>query len=90
MVRNLYGYLQNYFEEDPAKRSQLQFEAGKLTATWLQYDAYIKGAAIFIVAFTTGTALAPYAYYMAGTVAFILDLVRKAFKDAASPAQPVT
>jgi hypothetical protein len=82
MIRNLLGYLENYFEADPEKRSTMKFERAQLAATWVKYEAYINGAAIFIVAFTAGTALAPYAYYMAGTVAFVIDLVRKAFKDA--------
>lgn len=95
MIRNLLGYLENYFEADPKARSSMQFERAQLAATWIKYEAYINGAAIFIVAFTQGTALAPYAYYMAGTAAFIIDLVRKSIKDskatntaAASPATP--
>jgi hypothetical protein len=81
MIRNLLGYLENYFEADPERRSCMQFEKAQLAATWVKYEAYINGVAIFIVAITTGTQLAPFAYYMAGTAVFIIDLVRKAFKD---------
>lgn len=87
MIRNLLGYLENYFETDPQKRGQVQFEASKLAATWFKYEAYVKGAAIFIVAFTAGTPLAPYAYYISGSAAFFIDLIRKAFKDASKTPQ---
>jgi len=97
-IRNLLGYLENYFETDPTKRSSIQFEKAQLAATWVKYEAYMNMAAIAIVALTTGTPLAPYAYYMAGTAAFIIDLVRKSIKDSkaapaatpAPPAAPVT
>jgi hypothetical protein len=88
MIRNLLGYIENYFDTDPAKRGQLQFEASQFMSTWTKYEAYINGWAIFIVAFTSGTPLAPYAFYIAGTASFVTDLIRKAFKDAGAQQTP--
>jgi len=82
-IRNIYGYLENWFETDPEKRHQLHYEAGKLAATWAQYEALIKGYSIAIIAFTIGTPMEPYAVYIAGAAALVTDLITKAITDLA-------
>jgi len=80
-VRNIYGYLTNYYGAKPSERANIQYEANQLSATWLQYEGYIKGLTILMIALFTGTQLAPYAVYIAGASAFVLDLIRKSLAD---------
>jgi len=80
-VRNIYGYLENKYETDPAKRSQMNYEASQLWGTWLRYEGYIKAISIAAIALTEGTQLAPYAVYLAGALAFVVDLIRKSISD---------
>lgn len=78
-IRNIYGFLTNKYGEDPA----LQYEGKKLLETWLTYEAYIKGVSIMVLAFCVGTPVEPYAYYIGGAVAFIIDLGRKSISSIA-------
>lgn len=80
MVRNIYGYLINKFKPDS---EPIEYEGKRLLQTWLTYEEYIKGTSIFVLAFTQGTPYAPYAYYISGSLSFIIDLVRKTLSDIA-------
>jgi len=80
-IRNVYGHLENKYGTDPEKRSQIEYEASQLWETWLKYEGYMKAISIFIIAFTQGTELAPYAVYIAGSISFIVDLIRKSISD---------
>jgi len=80
-LRNFYGYMENKYETKPEERSTIHYEASQLWGTWLKYEGYIKAFNIFIVAFTQGTPIEPYAVYIAGTLAFVVDLIRKSISD---------
>lgn len=82
-IRNILGYAENWFETSPENRSQIQYEAGKLAATWARYEVYIKGFTAAIQAYTAGTPLSQHAVYIAGAIGLIVDLIRKALKDIA-------
>lgn len=82
-IRNFYGYAENYLGAEPEKRASIKYEANKLWGTWLKYEGYIKAFAILIIALTKDTPLAPYAAYIAGSLAFIVDLIRKSLSDIA-------
>lgn len=82
-IRNIYGYIENWFEAEPGERKELQYEAGKLAATWAKYEALIKGYSAAIIAFTIGTPMEPYAIYIAGAASLVTDLITKAIKDLA-------
>ena len=82
-VRNIYGYYVNKAQLKPAQRSCLEYEGNRLVATWLTYEGYIKGFSVMALAFTQGTPLEPYAIYIAGAAAFIVDLIRKSLFDIA-------
>jgi len=80
-IRNIYGYWENKVGTDPEKRAQVKYEASQLWSTWLKYEGYMKAISVFIIAFTDGTKLAPYAVYIAGAITFIVDLIRKSLSD---------
>ena len=82
-IRNILGYAENWFETSPENRSKIQYEAGKLAATWARYEVYIKGFTAAIQAYTAGTPLNQHAVYIAGALGLIVDLIRKALKDIA-------
>ena len=81
MIRNVYGYLKNKYTPG---NEPIQYEGKQLLTTWLTYEGYMKGFSIFILAFAQGTPYAPYAYYMSGSLAFIVDLVRSSIEDVAN------
>jgi len=81
IVRNVYGYFTN---KASYPNGQIQYEGAQLLKTWLVYEGYIKGIAIMIVAFTAGTEFQQYAYLIAGSIAFVIDLVRKSLSDIAA------
>lgn len=87
-LRNILGYAENYFEASPEERKQLEYEAGKLGATWIKYESMIKGYTAMILALTLDTPAAPYAVYIAGGLGLITDLITKALKDL--KAKPIT
>jgi hypothetical protein len=80
-IRNIYGFIENYLGSE--QRSEVQYEARLLGETWIKYEEYIKAFTIMIIAVTEGTSLAPYAVYIAGSLAFMVDLIRKSLKDIA-------
>jgi len=82
-IRNVYGFYVNKYQLKPEQRSSLQYEANRLASTWLTYEGYIKAFTILVIAFTQGTPLEPYAVYIAGTLAFVTDLIRKSLSDIA-------
>ena len=82
-LRNILGYAENLFEASPEKRSQLKYEAGKLGATWVKYEVYLKGYTAAVLALTVGTPLQQHAVYIAGALGLITDLITKAIKDIA-------
>jgi len=81
MIRNVYGYFTN---KAANPNSEMQYEGAKLLKTWLIYEGYIKGLAILIVSLTSGTEYQRYAYLIAGSLAFIVDLIRKSLSDIAT------
>jgi hypothetical protein len=87
-VRNIYGFYVNKYQLKPEQRTNLEYEANKLVATWLVYEGYIKAFTVMVMAFTQGTPLEPYAVYIAGSSAFIVDLIRKSLFDIAKT--PIT
>jgi len=82
-IRNIYGFYVNKYQLKPNQRASLEYEAHRLTSTWLTYEGYIKAFSILVIAFTRGTPLESYAVYIAGTLAFIIDLIRKSLFDIA-------
>ena len=88
-IRNIYGFYVNKYQLKPEQRTSLEYEANRLAATWIVYEGYIKALAVMFMAFTQGTPLEPYAVYIAGSSAFIVDLIRKSLFDIAKP-PPVT
>lgn len=80
MVRNIYGYLVNKYT--PGSQP-IQYEGKRLLQTWLTYEGYMKGTSIFIVAATQGTPYAPFAYYISGSISFVIDLIRNSLSDIA-------
>ena len=82
-IRNILGYVENWFEASPTERSALKYEAGKLGATWMKYEVYLKGYTAAILALTSGTPYQQHAVYIAGALGLITDLVTKAIKDLA-------
>jgi len=82
-LRNILGFAENWFEANPDERQQLQYEAGKLGATWMKYEVYLKGYTAAILALTSGTPYQQCAVYIAGAVGLLTDLIRKAIKDLA-------
>lgn len=88
-LRNVYGFYVNKYQLKPEQRTNLEYEANRLAATWLVYEGYIKAFAVMVLAFTQGTPLEPYAIYIAGSAAFIVDLIRKSLFDIAKTV-PVT
>jgi hypothetical protein len=81
MIRNVYGYFTN---KAANPNSEMQYEGAKLLKTWLIYEGYIKGIGILVVTFAAGTKYAPYSYMISGSLAFIVDLVRKSLSDIAT------
>jgi len=84
-LRNILGYAENWFETHPAERHLLKYEAGKLGATWMKYEVYLKGYTAAILTLTTGTPYEQHAVYIAGAVGLITDLITKAIKDLSKP-----
>jgi len=82
-IRNILGFAENYFEADKNKRTLLHYEAGKLAATWMKYEVYLKGYTAAIQALTTGTPYYQHAVYIAGAIGLLTDLITKAIKDLA-------
>jgi len=82
-VRNIYGYAENYLGAKPEDRALIQYEANLLWQTWLKYEQYIKGFTILTILLTRGTPLEPYAVYIAGSISFAVDLIRKSLADLA-------
>lgn len=80
-IRNILGYAENWLESNPEDRSQIQYEAGLLGATWVKYEALVKGYSVAAIAFTAGTPIEPYAVYIAGALSLVTDLITKAIKD---------
>jgi hypothetical protein len=82
-IRNILGYAENWFEANPAQRSQIKYEAGKLAATWAKYELYLKGYTAAILALTADTPYNQYAVYIAGAAGLLTDLITKAIKARA-------
>jgi len=82
-IRNVYGYAENYLGTDPLKREKLRYESSQLMATWMKYEAYIKAFTAMMLGLTVGTPLQPYAVYIAGGLAFLVDVIRKSLADIA-------
>ena len=78
MVINVFGYFKN-----KVGNKQIEYEAGKLAETWLIYEGIFKGAAPFIVILLQGTPWSAYSYWIAGSIAFVLNLVTKTVLDLA-------
>lgn len=78
-IRNAYGY----WSKLPGNEN-IQYEAKQLWQTWLRYEEYIKGIGVLIVVLTKGTTLEPYAILIAGSAAFIADLILDALSDIAA------
>lgn len=83
-LRNILGFAENWFESEPDERQQLDYEAGKLGATWVKYETLIKGYTAALMALTMGTPYAAYAVYIAGACALVTDLITKAIKSLAT------
>ena len=86
-IRNIYGFAENKLGADSETRGQINYEANQLWGTWIRYEGYIKGFAILVLAFTQGTQLEPYAVYIAGTLALVIDLIRKSLSDIAKASE---
>lgn len=80
-IRNIYGYAENWLGVED--RTEFKYEAKQLLGTWAKYEQYIKMLTVFIIALTIDTPVQPYAPYVAGTLAFIIDVVRKSLTDIA-------
>jgi len=80
-IRNLYGYAENWLGADD--RKEFKFKANQLLANWAKYEQYIKGLTILVIALTIDTPVQPYAPYVAGGLAFLLDVIRKSLSDIA-------
>lgn len=80
-IRNVYGYAENWLDKDPKAASHIEFESRQLWSTYIKYDGYIKGLTVMMMMFLVDTPLAPYAAIVGGAAAFVVDLIRKAFKD---------
>lgn len=80
-ARNIFGYVENYFESSTSERQALKYEARKLGATWAKYQAMIMSFTAAIQAFSVGTPYEQAAVYIAGATAFILDVVTKKLAD---------
>jgi len=82
-ARNIFGYVENYLESTPTQRQMLNYEAGQLGATWAKYQAMIMSFTVAIQAFSVGTPYEIAAVYIAGAIAFIIDLITKKLADIA-------
>jgi len=80
--RNFYGYFNNKVKA-AADGNTVNYEASKLLQTWLTMEGYTKAFSIAIVALTLNTPVGPYAYWIAGALAFMVDLIRKSLAEIA-------
>lgn len=76
MIINVFGYFTNKVRD-----KQIAYEAGKLAETWLIYEGIFKGAAPFILVFLQSTSWSAYSYWIAGSIAFVLNLITKTLLD---------
>jgi hypothetical protein len=80
-VRNIYGYLGNKYGATSTERANISYEANQFYGSWLKYEGYIKALAIMILAFAQGTPLEVYAVHIAGSIAFLVDVIGKKISD---------
>jgi len=80
-IRNIYGYAENWLGAED--RTRFKYEANQLLGTWAKYEQYIKMLTVLIIALTIDTPVQPYAPYVAGGLAFLVDIVRKSLTDIA-------
>lgn len=79
-IRNIYGYYENWANQ----KGEIEYEAKQFWATWLKYEEYVKALAALVIGLTMGTPLQPYAVYIAGGLAFLVDVIRKSLSDIAA------
>ena len=76
-VRNVYGYLAHKYGDDP----DVEYEASKFTATYIRFEGMIKGYTGLALLLFAGTPVHPYAAMIAGSFAFVTDLVRSMLEN---------
>ena len=86
VITNIFGFYENKYQAPANVRDNIQYEANQMVATYLRFEAYIKGITIMVMATFQGTPYANYAVYVAGSAGFIIDAVRRTLMKLAKPA----
>ena len=82
---NIGGYIENAV----ASKSNIQYEASQLGATFARYTVYMTAFSSMITAVTIGTPAAAYAAEIAAGLSLIIDLVKRSLAKLAPAALPI-
>ena len=78
-----------YIENAVASKSDIQYEASQLGATFARYTVYMTAFSSMITAVTIGTPAAAYAAEIAAGLSLIIDLVKRSLAKLAPAALPI-